>query len=84
MNAPVSILAPLDRATLAKVTLLARARGISEAEFAAEAIRAAATQQTDFDAFIQVGIDSAERGEVHTQEEVEAWFEERIAARRRG
>lgn len=82
MNAPASITAPLDAATLAMVEELARARGISGPEFAAEAIRRATAETTDFNAFVQAGVDSIERGEVYTQDEVEAWFEARVAARR--
>lgn len=81
MNAPVSITAPLDTETLAKVEELARARGITGAAFAAEAIREAAREPVDFASFVQAGIASLERGEVHGQNDVAAWFEERVAAR---
>ena len=84
MNAPVSITTPLDPETLARVEEVARARGMSGAAFAAEAIRIATAEALDFDAFAQAGIASIERGEVHTQDDVEAWFEERVTARRRG
>jgi len=78
-----SITAPLDPVTLALVEDLARARGISGPEFAANAIRQATQEAVDFRAFVQEGIDCVERGEVYTQEEVEAWFEARVAARQR-
>jgi predicted transcriptional regulator len=83
MNALGSITAPLDPATLALVEDLARARGISGPEFAADAIRRAAQDAVDWRAFVQEGIDCVERGEVYTQDEVEAWFEARVAARQR-
>lgn len=70
MNAPASITAPLDAATLAMVEELARARGISEAEFAAEAIRRVAKTEADWRAFVQVGIDAADRGELIDHEAV--------------
>ncbi|MCK8457988.1 hypothetical protein [Sphingomonas faeni] len=84
MNASVSITTPLDPATFAMVEELARYRGITGEEFAAEAIREAAEHHAGMRAFIQEGIDSADRGELISQEEMEIWFEERVAARRRG
>ena len=84
MNAPTSITTPLDAETFAKVEEMARERGISRLAFAAEAIRLATTEATDFSTYAQAGVSALERGEVHTQDEVEAWFEQRIASRRRG
>ena len=77
MNAPVSITAPLDPATMALVEARARARGISEAEFASEAIRRVAAADSDLVALAQQGFDDIDAGRLHTQEEVEAWFEAR-------
>ena len=84
MNAPLFLTAPLDAATLAKVERLSRESGISEMQFAAEAIREAAAEERDFAAFVRPGAESADRGDVLTQEQVEAWFEERVAARTTG
>lgn len=84
MNAPASITAPLDPATLAMVEDLAKARGISGEQFAAEAIRKVAEHDAELRAFIQDGIDSLDREGGISQDEMEAWIEERIAARRRG
>ena len=84
MNASVSITTPLDPATFAMVEELAQYRGITGEEFAAEAIREAAQHHADMRAFIQAGIDSADRGELISQEEMETWFEERAVARRQG
>ena len=83
MNAPVSINAPLDPATFAIVEELARERGITGEAFASEAIRKVAEHEADLRAFIQEGINSADRGELISQEGMDAWFEERVAARRR-
>ncbi|MFG6282961.1 hypothetical protein [Sphingomonas sp. S6] len=83
MNAPVSINAPLDPATLAIVEELARSRGITGEEFAADAIRKVAEHDIELRAFIQEGIDSIERDGGISQEDMEAWFEERVAARKR-
>ena len=82
MNAPASITAPLDPVTLAMVEELAQARGITGKEFAAAAIRQATEQKTQWRAFVQEGIDSADRGELISQKDMEAWFEERVVARR--
>jgi predicted transcriptional regulator len=82
MNAPASITAPLDPVTLAMVEELAQARGITGEEFAAAAIRKATEHDTQWRAFVQEGIDSADRGELISQKDMEAWFEERIVARR--
>lgn len=64
MNAPAKITASVDPDTLALVDRLALARGISAPEYAAEAIRRVAETEADFDAFIKVGIDAADRGEL--------------------
>lgn len=63
MNAPTSITAPLDAATLALVEELAAARGMSRDAFAAEAIRRVAESEADFAAFLKVGEDQIARGE---------------------
>ena len=83
MNALTPITAELDAATLKLVEDLAPARGITSAAFAAEAIQRVAEDEADERAFVQVGIDAANRRELVSQEEMEAWFEECIAARRR-
>ncbi len=82
MNALTSITAPLDAATLAMIEEIANARGISGEDFAADAIKRAAEDAAAFRAFVQEGRDAIDRGESHTQSEMEAWYEERIAARR--
>ncbi|MGJ3626575.1 CopG family ribbon-helix-helix protein [Sphingomonas sp. MMS24-JH45] len=72
MNAPVSITTLLDAETLARVEDIARARGRADAMVIAEAVREATAEATDLDTFVQKGVTSLERGEVHSQEEVEA------------
>lgn len=68
MNHPAPITstlsADLDAATLALVEQVADRRGQTSGQFAAEAIRRVAESEADFDAFIQVGIDAADRGDV--------------------
>ncbi len=84
MNAPTSITAPLDAATLALVEEVARREGVSPAVFAAEAIRRAAVDDEGFGDFAQAGIAAVQRGDIYSQEQMERWFEERVAARRAG
>lgn len=84
MNAPASITTPLDPATLAMVEDIARARGITGEQFAAEAIRRAAEQGADWRAFVQAGIDSADRDGWISQDAMTAWYDGRVAARKLG
>lgn len=59
-----AIIAALDPETIAIVDRVARLRGQSREAFAAEAIQRVAEHEEDFAAFIQAGIDSADRGEL--------------------
>lgn len=77
MNKPAAITAYVDAETLATVEQLAAAQGRSVAEFAADAIERLAESEAEYRAFVQVGIDAADRGEVIGQEDMEAWFEAR-------
>ena len=70
MTVLFSITAPLDAGTLALVDRLALARGMTGADFAAEAIRRVAETEADFDAFLQEGMDAADRGELVDHDEV--------------
>jgi predicted transcriptional regulator len=69
----------LDSETLALVDRLAKARGRSRSWFAAQAIKRAAEAEAEFDAFVQVGIDAADRGDVISHEEVMAMLDGWIA-----
>ena len=82
VNALTPVTAQLDERTLATVSDLARWRGITDAEYIAEAVRRVAESEADYRAFIQEGIDAADRGELIPQAEMERWFEERVAGRR--
>lgn len=82
MGKHATITAQVDPETLALVDKAAESRGLSRAKFAAEAIRRAAESDADFLAFVQEGIDAADRGDVISQEEMEAWFEARITGHR--
>ncbi|RYY24476.1 MAG: ribbon-helix-helix protein, CopG family [Sphingomonadales bacterium] len=64
MNKPAAITAHIDADTLAIVEQLAAAQGRSVSDFAAEAIQRVAESEADYRAFVQAGIDAADRGEV--------------------
>jgi predicted transcriptional regulator len=66
---------------LEMIDRLAASRKRSRAWIVNRLIEAAATKQIEYDDFIQAGIDSADRGELISQDEIECWFEERIAQR---
>jgi predicted transcriptional regulator len=82
MNKPVFIMAPIDAETLALVEQLAEARGRSVEDYVAEAVRRVAESEADFRAFVQVGIDQADRGELIPHEEVMAELEARMEKHR--
>lgn len=69
----------IDEETLALVDKVAQATGRSRAWIAAQAIREVAEREAKFLAFVQEGIDAADRGELIPHDEV---FE-RLKARRR-
>ena len=77
-----AITASVDEATLALVDKVANAQGRSRADFAAEAIRRVAESEADFLAFVQVGIDAADRGDLIPHEEVMAELDAMIARHR--
>ena len=72
----------IDTETMVLVDRVAQRRGISSRQFAAEAIRRAAESDDDFDAFIQVGLDAIERGEVVSHEQVMVELDGMIAKHR--
>lgn len=82
MNQMVSITASIDPETSALVDQAAEQRGITAAEYVAESIRRVAESDADYRAFIQVGIDAVERGDVVPHEEVMAELDEIIARHR--
>lgn len=62
---------------------LAERRGISAEVFAAEAIQRVVESDADFLAFLQVGIDEADRGEFVPHEEVMAELNQMIEQQRK-
>ena len=77
-----SLAVDVDNETMAIVDRVAQRRGISSRQFAAEAIRRAAESDDDFNAFIQVGLDDIERGNVVPHEEVMAELDTMIEKHR--
>ena len=77
MSKSTVITTRLDAETLGLVDKVASAQGRSRAWFAAEAIRRVAESEADFLAFVQAGIDSADRGELTPQDEVFANLRDR-------
>nr|WP_233150783.1 hypothetical protein [Sphingomonas sp. BT553] len=61
---------------------LARARGITGAQFAAEAIRRVAESEKDYRAFVQQGINAADRGDLIPHNEVMAELDAMIEKQR--
>jgi len=82
MSKTAVITTRVDEETLARVDQVAKATGRSRAWFAEKAIREAAEREADFLAFVQVGIDAADRGELIPHEHVVAEIEQMIARHR--
>ena len=78
MSKSAVITARVDEETLALVDRVSKAHNRSRAWFVARAVSEAARKEAEFLDFVQIGIDSADRGELIPHEEVFA----RIKARR--
>jgi predicted transcriptional regulator len=78
MSKSAVVTARLDQETLHLVDKVAAAQGRTRADFAAEAIRRVAESEADFMAFVQVGIDAADRGELVPHSAVMAELEQMI------
>jgi predicted transcriptional regulator len=71
------VTARLDVETLSELDRLAARLDRTRAWVVAKAVERYVAEELEFHAFIQAGIDSADRGELISQEEMEAWFEAR-------
>ena len=58
-----------------------KSRERSRAWIVNKLVNEAAQKQIEFDDFVQIGLDDLAAGRVHTQEEMEQWFEARKANR---
>jgi predicted transcriptional regulator len=82
MATPAPLTPLLDAETRAMVDTLAQRRGVTPEAFAAEAIRRVAESDTDFWAFVQVGVDAIDRGDVVPHEQVMAELDAMIEKHR--
>ena len=72
----------LDEAALAKLDSLAARSGRSRDAIAAAALDSYVAAELELIESLDEAEAQIERGEFHTQEQMEIWFEERCAARR--
>lgn len=77
MSKSAVITARLDNDALAKLDQLSTMLDRSRAWIVAKAVQRYVDEELEFRAFIQQGIDAADRGELISQEDMEAWFEAR-------
>ena len=77
MSKTAVITARVDEETLKSLDALAESQERTRAWFVAKAVERYVREETEFRAFVQVGIDAADRGDLISQEEMEAWFEHR-------
>ncbi|MBR7710227.1 hypothetical protein KCP91_12440 [Microvirga sp. SRT01] len=76
------ITAEVPAETASLVEELARSRGITGAEFVAEAVQRVAEHEAEFRAFVQEGVDAADRGDVVPHADVMIKLDEMIARHR--
>lgn len=81
MDATSPISARVDSATLNDLDRLAERYDRSRSWLVAQAVREYVERETEFLDFVRVGEDEIAKGDFLTQEEMEAWLEERIAKR---
>jgi len=77
MSKSAVITARLDNDALAKLDQLSTMLDRSRAWIVAKAVQRYVDEEMKFRAFVQQGIDEADRGELISQEDMEAWFEAR-------
>lgn len=81
MDATAPISARIDAGILNDLDQLAERYDRSRSWLVAQAVREYVERETEFLEFIKAGEDDIAAGRVHTQKEMEAWIEERIARR---
>ncbi len=77
MSKTTVITARLKPELLAKLDSLAARIDRSRAWVVAKAVERFVEEELEYREFIQAGIDAADRGDLLSQEEMEAWFEAR-------
>ncbi|MFM9979203.1 MAG: CopG family ribbon-helix-helix protein [Sphingomonadaceae bacterium] len=83
MEKSAVITARLDPETLGELDRLATYHDRSRAWIVARAVKDYVREETQFFAYLQEAEDAIDRGDYYTQEEVEAWFAAKKAARKR-
>ena len=81
MNTTSPISARVDETTLKDLDRLAEELDRSRSWLVAQAVREYVKRETEFLEFVKVGEDEIENGNFHTQDEMEAWIEDRISKR---
>jgi len=81
MNTTSPISARVDETTLKDLDRLAEELDRSRSWLVAQAVREYVKRETEFLEFVKVGEDEIESGNFHTQDEMEAWIEDRISKR---
>jgi predicted transcriptional regulator len=81
MNTTSPISARVDETTLKDLDRLAEELDRSRSWLVAQAVREYVKRETEFLEFVKVGEDEIEKGDFHTQDEMEAWLEDRISKR---
>ena len=81
MNSTSPISARVDETTLKDLDRLAEELDRSRSWLVAQAVREYVKRETEFLEFVKVGEDEIENGDFHTQDEMEAWLEDRISKR---
>lgn len=84
MSKSAVITTRLDPETLALVDQISKAQGRSRSWFAARAIERMVRQEADFMAFVQAGIDAADRSDMIAHEDVFADIKARRSDRANG
>lgn len=83
MNTTSPISARVDETTLKDLDRLAEELDRSRSWLVAQAVREYVKRETEFLEFVKVGEDEIESGDFLTQDEMEAWLEDRISKRTR-
>lgn len=81
MNTTSPISARVDETTLKDLDRLAEELDRSRSWLVAQAVREYVKRETEFLEFVKVGEDEIAKGDFYTQEEMEAWLEDRISKR---
>ncbi|WP_213982676.1 ribbon-helix-helix protein, CopG family [Sphingomonas sp. dw_22] len=77
MSKPIVITSRIDSELTQALDKLAARLKRSRAWVVEQAVARYVEEESEFWAFIQEGVDAADRGELVSQEEMEAWFESR-------